>query len=663
MGLSASGIGSNLDVNGIVTQLMQVESAPLTAITKKQTKINGQISAFGAIKSALSTFQSSMSGLTSLSNLNVMAATSSDPTMVSIATTSSSSPGSYVVNVSQIAKAQKLVSSGQKDIKTSIGQGTISFDFGTINNGSLDANGKYSGATFSSSNAIKTVIVPSGNTSLSGIRDAINSSNIGVTASIVNDGSSTPYRLVLTDSTSGKQNSMKISVSGDTELGSLLNHDPASATISGQALSETQTGQNAELNIDGIKVTSPSNTITNAINGVTLTITKPTTTPISLAVTRDNAAISASITKFVTGYNAITKTLQDATAYNATTKVASVFNGDTTVKGLQTQLRSVMNASLGSGTSVYSRLSDIGVAIQADGTLGIDQTKLNTAISKDANAVVNLFAAVGGTTDNQTNYSASNANTISGSYSVNVSSLATTGKISGTSESGLTVTTGTNDSLQIAIDGVSDTIKLTSGTYTPENLVKEIQLQINNSATFNNNGLSGIVTQSAGILSISSASYGTSSSAAVTGGANIEYFFGTPNNITQGTNVAGSINGVVATGSQQTLIGASGDPSSGIAVKISGGSPGDRGAVNYNQGYASKFDAIITKLLSSDGQITARTTGLASNLTSLSKEQDKTTTKLAVIEARYRAQYSALDALIGSMNTTSAFLTQQLAKL
>ncbi len=674
MTISSPGIGSSLDVNSIVSQLMALERAPLDLITKKTAAIQSKISSFGSIKSALSTFQTAMANMTDVSKITALSGASSDASSatISASTGSGAVPANYSLEVTQLAQAQKLATTGQASAQSAIGSGTITFDFGTIAGGKLGTDGKYGAAadgsatTFTSNGSgQKEVVIGAGDTSLSGIRDAINSANIGVTASIVNDGSATPYRLVLTDTSSGKASSMKISVTGDggdPALSNLLSHDPASAT--GQALTQTQSAQDALFKIDGIAISKASNTVTDAIDGVTLTLLKPTTTvPVALSLTGDNAAITASITQFVSAYNQITKTLKDVSAYNPTTKVSATLSGDATVRSLQSQLRAIMMTPIAGSANVTSTLSKIGIAFQTDGTLAVDDTKLQAALVTNQAAVTGLFAAVGSASDGRVSFSGTTDKTVPGAYAVTVSQIARQGSYTGSSPTGSTVD-ASNNTMQVQLNGVTASITLTDGNYTPARLAGEIQSKINGAKEFSAVGSSVTVSAASdGTLSIQPARYGASSQVSFFSGGSD--FFGATPALIAGTDVAGTINGVAATGSGQYLTGASGDAAEGLKLKISGSVTADetRGTVNYSQGYAYQLDSMITKLLSTTGALTTKTTGLAASVTAMGKDGDKVSANLVLIEARYRSQFTALDVLMAKMTTTNNFLTQQFASM
>ncbi|MHB1333582.1 MAG: flagellar filament capping protein FliD [Sulfuriferula sp.] len=667
MGISTPGIGSGLDVNGIVSKLMSLEQQPLTALNNQVASYQAQLSGYGQIKSALSQFQSAVQGLSSPTQFQSLTATLADATVATASASAGATPGTYALEVSSLAQAQKLVAAGQTSVSTAIGSGTattLTFDFGTIAGGTL-SNGTYTSASFTSNGAgTKTVTIDASNNSLSGIRDAINSANIGVSATIVNDGSASPYRLVLTDNTTGISNSMKISVSGDATLSSLLSQDPANNT--GQALTQTVVAQNANFKIDGVAVTKTSNTVTDAIQGVTLGLTKTNVgTPTNITVAQDTASVTTAMNTFVTAYNSITQTLAAATAYNPTTKQAALFNGNASVSLMQNQISNVLSRPIAGGASALTVLSQVGVTLQKDGTLAVDSTKLQSALTSNFNDIAGLFAAVGKTSDSLVGYSSAGALTAPGAYSVNVTQLATQGNTTASAAAGLTITAGTTDTLQVLVDGVTANVALAAGTYaSAAALATQIQSQINGASAFSSVGSTVTVTQSAGVLKITSNRYGSASVANITGGngqANLN--FGGTAVVSNGVDTTGTINGVAAIGSGQYLTGATGDASQGLQIKISGGTTGARGTINYSQGYAYQFNSLATSMLGSDGVITSSTAGISASIQRLNVDQQAWAARLTIIEARYRAEFTALDTMISSMNTTSSFLTQQLANL
>lgn len=668
MAISSPGIGSNLDVNSIVSQLMALERQPLTALARKEASFQAKLSGFGTLKGALSQFQIAVRNLSDISKFQGMRVTPADATIATASATAAAVAGSYALEVSKLAQAQKLAAVGQASSTSAIGTGattTLSFDFGTIAGGTFDSvTGKYTGAAFTSNGTgVKTVTIDASNNSLSGIRDAINKADIGVSATIVNDGGSSPYRLALSVKATGQTNSLKISVAGDATLSSLLSQDPGNNT--GQAFAEVTSAQNAIFKVDGIAVSKATNTITDVIQGVTLNLAKTNIgVPTNITVARDTAAVTAGVEAFVKAYNDITKIFKEATAYDPTTKQAAILNGESSVRAIESQVRSVLSAPVAGGAGALTLLSQVGVSLQKDGLLALDNTKLQGAIDKNFSDIAALFAAAGKASDSLLSYSSATAKTMPGAYKVNVTQLATNGKSVGSAAASLTITAGSNDTLQVLLDGVSATVTLAPGTYAnAAALAAEVQSKINGATGFIAAGSSATVSESAGVLTLTSSRYGSASKASITGGNGMISLMGAAAAITDGLDVAGTINGVTATGAGQTLTGATGNAAEGLQVKISGGSTGSRGTVNYSQGYAYQFDKLMDIQLGTAGTIASRTDGINTSLKSLDESMARISDRLAATEKRYRAQFTALDVSISSMLSTGNFLTQQLANL
>ncbi|WP_018509505.1 flagellar filament capping protein FliD [Thiobacillus thioparus] len=378
-----------LDVPTLVSQLMAVERRPIDTLNTQITSYQTKISSFGTLSGLVSSFQTAAQNLGT--TLQKLAATPSDPSVFSATAGSTAVPGNYTVEVSKLAQSQSLVAAGQASSTAAIGNGTattVTFDFGTIGGGTL-TNGVYSGAAFTSNgNGTASITIDSTNNTLEGIRDAINSAAMGVTATIVNDGSGTPYRLALTSGSSGASNSMKITTSGgDGSIGSLLGYDPAGT----QNLTQTIAAQNADLTVNGIAITSASNTVSEAIQGVTLTLTNTTAAPASLTVARDTTAINTAASGFVEAYNALASQIKSRSAYATNGSTGGALAGDGTLRVMQDQLRGIFNTPASGGT--LTSLAEVGIAFQKDGSLSLDSSKLNSAISTNFSDVTNLFSS------------------------------------------------------------------------------------------------------------------------------------------------------------------------------------------------------------------------------------------------------------------------------
>ena len=655
-GISSPGIGSGLNVNAIVSALMTVESQPINLLNQQESSYQAKLSAYGSMTAALSSFQSSVATLTSQSTFQTLSATPSDTTVLTAAAANNASTGNYSINTTALAQAQTLVASGQASTTSAIGTGastTLTFSFGTT-----------SGNTFTQdpTQGTKTVTIDSSNNSLQGIADAINAANIGVSASIVNDGSSTPYKLELTSST-GANHSMEITVSGDATLQSLLSYSPGGS----QSMTQTVAGQDAALTVNGLSIASPTNTVTSAISGVTLNLLKTGTS--TLSITNNASSVATAVQSFVTAYNTLHGALSPLTAYDSTTQQGGPLLGDYTAMSVQTQLSGILVSAVPglSGNSGITTLGQLGISLNKDGTLSLDNTKLQSAISSNLSDIAGMFASVGKTTDSLVNYVSSTSNTQPGSYSVDVSQLATQGKSVGSANlnGGITITAGSNDTLSLTLDGISSSVTLPAGTYTSSQLTTLVQSAINGDTAFSSAGSSVAVSvaPTTGYMTITSNRYGSASNVAVSNTSAGLALMGSTSTSTAGVDVAGTIDGIAATGSGQNLTGLTGTPTDGLTIQIAGGSLGNRGTINYSQGYATGLSNAITGILSNSGQIASATNGINANITDIKNQITAMNAHLAMVQQNYMSQFTALDVLMGTMQSTSSYLTQQLANL
>ena len=372
MAISAAGMLSGLDVDGLVSSLMSIERQPLANLQSKQVSFNSKLSAFGTLKSAVSTFQSAVKAING-DALRALTASSTKPDIVGIAATKdgNAAAGSYSIEVTQLAQSDKLVSSGVAPGATFSGAGSMDITIG----------GKTTKLTLTDS-------------SLSAVSDAINKANAGVTATILNDG--TQDRLVISGSQTGTANGVTIAATG-----SLARFDSAAPPVTTPPtlpnMARSQTAQNAEMKIDGIAVSKASNTVTDAIKGVTLSLAQTNAgSPVTVSLAKDNASISKAISGFVDAYNTLATAVNKQTAYNATTKTSAALNGDASARSIMTSIRAELGKAVTDSTGLTT-LSDIGIAFQRDGTLKLEKpAKLEAALAANFEGVSSLFSSSSG---------------------------------------------------------------------------------------------------------------------------------------------------------------------------------------------------------------------------------------------------------------------------
>lgn len=395
--ISSLGVGSNLDLTTLLASLKTGEQSALVPMQKQQTSFSAKLSAYGQLSSALSALQTASTALAAPSLFQAVGASSSAPDVLSATATSSASSGIYSVNVTQLSQAQSLAAAGVASTTAKIGadvSSTVTIDFGSISGGTLGNDGKYTGATFTADAARSaSVTVDSSNNTLAGIRDAINASaTLGVTASIVNDGGTSPNRLVLTSKTSGEASSMRITVTGDAAVAGLLANNPAGLPAS--QLQQTVAAQNTKLTINGIAVTSATNSVAGAVQDVSMTVSKLGAS--TLTVKKDTSSVQSAITTFVDAYNSLQTVSKRLSAYDATSKSGAALLGDSVLRNIQIGIRSKLTAVQTDNGSGLTTLSQIGVSIQKDGTLATDATKLTAALGNKLSGVANLFAGSSG---------------------------------------------------------------------------------------------------------------------------------------------------------------------------------------------------------------------------------------------------------------------------
>ncbi|WP_075792889.1 flagellar filament capping protein FliD [Massilia putida] len=885
MGINSPGIGSGLDVNGLVSKLMAAESLPLQAYDTKTGVLQGRIASYGQLSGAIGTFQGSLSSLSNSSTFQALTSNSSDTTILSATATSTAVPGSYQVNVRQLAKAQSLNTAGQTSTTATIGTGaaaTISFQFGSVGGGSFGVNGtalptttatggiakgalsingttiatdsttksaldlanaintltgttgvsanvtatktaaalfgngtastfgnvatgasssyaltvggiqiatqgagvaagsgvtpasidatlggnnattqaltaagitvsgtaaagtlqftatnganinvtetvsgsvtgglgnsgtanngssttatasvslvsaagtpitvagsnpaaagltagtggSYTGSSFTldGTQPLGTVNVATGSGTLAGIRDAINNANVGVTASIVSDGSNNPYHLVLTSNKTGANAAMKITVSGaggaaaDPALASLLNYDPSGT----QSMQQTSAAQDTLLSVNGIAVQGHGTDVSGAIDGVTIS-TKQTGTS-TLTIARDTKSVSDAINGFVKAYNTLNTTISSLSGYDPTTKKAGALQGDFTVRGIRSQLRAQLDTAV-QGQNGLTTLSQIGISFQKDGSLTVDSTKLNTAMTSNFNSIAGLFAAVGQASDGLVTVTGSSAKTQPGNYALNITQMATQATLASTGVLPATTTIAANTTWSVTLNQTSPTtaskvqnIAIPAGNYSPSALAALLSSSINGNSGFAGTGDTVAASiDSTGHLVLSSTKWGSGSNLTLSDvtGSTVAGVFGTATPTT-GLDVAGTIGGVQATGNGQTLSGAAGSVTEGLQLSINGGSIGARGTVNFSQGYAVQLTSLTTGFIGTSGLITSRTSGLNDSIKSITDQKASFQAHLDSMQKIYTAQFTALDTMVASMQSTQSYLTQQLASI
>jgi flagellar hook-associated protein 2 len=385
--ISTLGVGSGLDLSTILDNLTTAEKASLKPITTQQSAYTAKLSAYGTLSSALTAFQTANTALNSADLFSATTATSTSSTAFSATTSAGAIPGKYNISVTQLAQAQTLTSGIQTSNTTALGSSDASR---TLSIKLADGTSK-------------DITLTSDQTSLTGMRDAINGAGAGVSASIIKvaDGE---YRLSLTASKTGEANAVSsVTVTGDDTLQGIVGFD-ATKSDADNPLDLSVKAQDAELTVNNVAITSSTNTISDALEGITLNLSDVTSGNQSLTITQDSSKASTAISNFVDAYNNLLDQFNALTKYTAVDTGSDTQDssngallGDSTLRSIQTQIKSLLTNNTSS--SAYKTLAQIGVTSDpTTGELTLDADKLKTELTKDPTGIKEMIVGDGKTT-------------------------------------------------------------------------------------------------------------------------------------------------------------------------------------------------------------------------------------------------------------------------
>jgi flagellar hook-associated protein 2 len=384
--ITSAGIGSGLDIESLIGKLVAVERQPITQLKTHTDGLKTQLSAYGKVQAALAAMRDAAAKLTKPDTWSASVGNSSDATAVTITPGASAPTGNVAVTVNRLASAQSISSKVLPTGTSTVGQGWITIDLGKWSEPSppeLPTFDRKAGT-----NEVVLEIQP-GSDSLSQIRDKINSSNAGVRASIVTDNNGA--RLVMQSSETGATNGFRVKVANadgkpEGEGLSALSYDPGAPIA---YMTRNQAAGNANVLLNGLQVDSETNTLKDSIDGMTINLLKASTTEINLTVGPDKEAIKKAVNDFATAYNAVATLMADQTKYDAANKKSAALQGDSSVVGIQFEMRGLAGATAALGGK-FSRFSDIGLNPSVGGVFKTDTSKLDTALG-DLASLKTLF--------------------------------------------------------------------------------------------------------------------------------------------------------------------------------------------------------------------------------------------------------------------------------
>lgn len=651
--ISSLGIGSGVLTSDLVDQLVQAERSPTeNRLAQKTEQTQALISAYGKLRSAITELRLPMRQLSAPDNMKAFSANSSNEDIAVSVDSARANRGTYSVEVTSLASAQALAS---RDVfadrdSTSVGQGTLTLSVG---------------------NNTTNITIDNSNDTLQGLANAINEADAGVSAGVIDTGNG--FQLVLSADETGTDNAVSISVAGDsggsdTDNQGLSRFAFNSGMDADSGLNETIAASDAVMKINGVEVTRSTNNFENVIDGLTFDISATGTSIVK--VQQDYGAVADRVAGFVDKFNSLQATIDSLAGFNAEAGVGGLLTGDSTVRGIQNQLRQILTRVVPGleGASVRS-LADVGITTNFEtGGLEFDRAKFEEQLKNNPDDVTALFAEQGRASDTQVEFVRSGVNTEPGEYAINITQAATQGSLVGASAVTAPLTVdGTNDELTFQVNGeTSVSVQLTQQTYnSAQELADEIQSQLNANNALNAAGSSVQVTVGAGgELTFTSSQYGSESNVSITSLEDGSAYGLSVATGTAGSDVAGTIGGRAAQGDGQVLFLDNGNGgASGLQVRILGDQTGSRGSITFVEGVAERTVDLVTSFVGADGALESRTESLNRDLEQIQENQARLEERIAAYRERLVSQFTAADSLISQLNSTQDYVSQQLAAL
>lgn len=507
--IQSLGIGSGLLTSELVEDIIKAErEASDLRLDRREEKLEAQISAYGEIKSAIDKLQSTSASLANLNTIRETQANSSNEQALTATTNNQAETGNYSIRIDNIAEAHSVASQRYNAVTDTVGTGTLTFRFGGYE---YDNDDNIVGFNQNSEGKEFEIDLSSGNNTLTGIRDTINQADMGVRASLVNDGQG--YRLLFSSEETGETNAMEITANGDAGLQALAFN--AGQTDPNLNMSMTQKAMDANLSVNGLQITSASNELTEVARGTTINLKDATNgSTVNLSITRDPSAMVERVEAFLEAYNEFRELNTELTGFDEN-EGAGLLLGDSALRQVENQVRRALTQIVeGLEDSNYRSLADIGIFTDRTDNfnLALDSNKLEQAFQSNIDNFAGLMASKNQASDPLINYIAKSSDTKPGEYDIEITQVATQGRFDGQSSDALSfaedlIISGSNNEFRMNVDGTSANVVLQEGTYSNgDDLALMIQNSINNTEAFQNRGRSVTVefnaaTQSMDIVS------------------------------------------------------------------------------------------------------------------------------------------------------------------
>lgn len=659
--VNSLGAGSGIDSQALVSQLVEIQAAPETQrLDAKEELLNAQLSDYGILRSALADLQTALKAVAEPDTFDAKAVNIPEtnlltPTVIE----AEAQAGDYQLQVTNLARAQSLASTTFSSASDAVGEGTLTFRFGTWDDGVSDDDGT-TNFTVDEDKTGATITIDSSNNSLSGLRDAINAADFGVQASIVADGGT--FRLLLT-APSGESNEIEIVVAEDS--GTPTDNDGSDLSrfafnTGGSQLTQQQGGDDAELTINGLAISRESNTITDVITGLTFKLQNESATEVvNLSISEDKAIAEQTVRDFVDAYNTFLDVVDTLVDFNNETEEFGSLRTDPLAKNLVSRLRAIISDAVPGVATDYTSLTNVGIRTERDGSISIDEDDFRTAFDDNFDLVKHLFTPRTSSDSSLIRVTGFGTQSVPGTYAVNITSEATQGVLNGDDLAGPPASfdsTSKDYTFEISIDGVaSSTITVTADTvFTPEEMAAELQSQINLDSTLSAAGASVTVEWDTDNFIFTSDSSGSGSSVEITTiGADAGELGLAVASGTDGTDVTGTVDNITGFSVGNIFLPALNTDASGLSMLIASGAT--TANITYSRGFGNEMAVVIKDFLKTAGLISQRETRLRERLGDVDDDRGLLELRTEAYRARLQAQFIAMDQIVNSLRNTGTF--------
>jgi len=561
--IQSLGIGSGLLTSELVEDIIAAQrEATDLRIDAEKAEVQARISSFGSIQSTLEGMRSAAESLGNSNTLLSNLVSSSNPQAVSATADATATPGVHSVEVVSLARSHTLRSERYDDVESVVGDGTLTVRFGTT----TFAGPNYDTFTPDPDRVSSEITIDSSNNTLGGVRDAINEADVGVIASIVNDGEG--YILVLTSEETGEESSMEISVTEGAVSGLSALAFNETANTPGVNMTQSVAADDARMSIDGILIRRDSNDFDEVVPGVTFNaLSLNVGAPATVTIAQDSGNIAERVQGFVDAYNSVKSLLDQLTDFDEDTETGALLMGDATLRGVRNQIqRFLSNTVTGVESAGIRSLVDLGITTNqnAEFRLQLDVATLQSALTNNPKDVAAMLADQKRASDDLIRFTRFQSSTQQGEYDVVIERMATQGSLNGSSLASLAgpiTIDSDNDELTFQVNGVtSQPILLTQGSYADgAALAQELSNQINADDNLDAAGFDVSVVYNATDerLEITSSTFGGSSQVGISsvdtateGTLGLVVDTGESG---RGVDVAGTVNGIQGSGIGQFL--------------------------------------------------------------------------------------------------------------